>query len=72
MNYLHKVESPKEENLKKRPPLMDFLDVRASIPGYPAYRRGDIGIILILVVLFLFQFVIIAYDLLTYIMQDLT
>lgn len=35
-----------EENKDKRPPLMDFLDIRASISGYQAFRDKEIGIIL--------------------------
>ncbi|XP_046449952.1 uncharacterized protein LOC124198235 isoform X2 [Daphnia pulex] len=35
-----------EEN-KKRPPLMDFLDIRASISGYPSFRGPKFGSYLI-------------------------
>jgi hypothetical protein len=44
-----------EENKDKRPPLMDFLDIRASISGYQSFRdTADRGIISI--VFFFFQF----------------
>jgi hypothetical protein len=34
-----------EENKDKRPPLMDFLDIRASISGYQSFRdTADRGI----------------------------
>jgi hypothetical protein len=45
-----------EEN-KKRPPLMDFLDIRASISGYPSFRGPKFGINIRAHFLLLFQFV---------------
>ncbi len=57
-NELSKVEIPEErtsekiktttseENKVERPPLMDFLDIRASISGYQSFRKTDFGIIL--------------------------
>ena len=33
-----------QENLNKRPPLMDFLDIRGSISGYKSFRDTEKGI----------------------------
>ena len=39
-----KSEILSQENLNKRPPLMDFLDIRGSISGYKSFRDTEKGI----------------------------
>ena len=58
-------------NVKQRPNLSDFLDVRASISGYQAFRNTGVGIIFEHM-FFCYVSLSLAVWLLIFIMQDLT